>query len=96
MERKKAQPIGALLGRLVRETGIETPLMQHRLIESIPEVLGRQLAAYVNNAFIRNQTLHLSIHSSIARQELMLQKRQLIEKLNAAARGQIITDIQFN
>ena len=93
MRRRKSVSIGELLQQVLREEGLETPLMQQRLLAAWPEVAGQRLAQYTDRLFIKNQTLMIHVRSSVCRQELLLRKADLIIRLNQAAEGQVIVDI---
>ena len=45
----------------LREQGLETPLLQKRLIDSWPEVMGQLIANYTDDLYIRNQTLFVKL-----------------------------------
>lgn len=94
MKRKKAEPIGNLIMHMLREEGLETPLMQHRLIAAWPEAVG-MMARYTSRLFIKNQTLMVHVDSAACRQELLMRRSDLVTELNRRAGGQVIIDIAF-
>ena len=95
MRRKNSETIGQVLMQYLREEGLETPLNQHRLIDSWTEVMGQGIGRFTNNVFIRNQTLYVQIRSAMLKQNLMMARANLVKKLNYHVGAQVISDIQF-
>ena len=96
MRRSNSENVGTVIQQILRQQGFETPLNQHRLISSWPEVMGEGINRYTRDIYIQNQTLHVRLSSSIVRNELMMQRQTLVDKLNNAVGSQVITDIMFN
>ena len=69
MRRSNSEHISEILQRFLREEGLETPLNQHRLINSWSEVMGQGIMKYTGDIFIKNQTLY-HVHVRAARSDL--------------------------
>ena len=82
--------------KALREQGLETPLLQKRLIDSWPEVMGDAIATYTGNLYIRNQTLFVHLNSPALRFELSMPRQEIVNKLNAHVGSQVIADVKFN
>ena len=95
MQRNKAQSIKDLVLQFLRMSGLETPLNQHRLINSWSEVMGNGILKYTGELFIKNQTLWVQIKSSVLRQELNIGRQQIVKRLNEHVGAQVIADIKF-
>jgi len=96
MFKRDVKPIGELLLRALRNNGLETPLLQKRLIDSWPEVAGPVVQRYTQRLNIYNQVLYVSLSNPALRADLSMQRRQLVAKLNARVGSNIIVDIRFN
>ncbi len=96
MFRKDVQNIRDLILRNLRAQGLETPLLQKRLIDSWPEVAGEMVAGYTQNLYIRNQTLYVHLTSPALRADLSMMRGELVKKLNQRVGSQVIADIRFN
>ncbi len=96
MRKSKEEAIGNLIMRFMRQEGLETPYNQHRLISSWPDVMGKTIAKYTGNIFIKGQTLHVQIRSSVIRQELQINSSEIVARLNNHVKAQVITAIQFH
>ena len=95
MFKRREQSIDTLVMRHLRILGLETPLLQKRLIESWPVVAGEAIGRYTTNVRIKNQTLYVSLSVPALRADLSMRKQELVKKLNAYVGAQVITDIRF-
>ena len=80
---------------MCREEGLETPLNEYRLINAWSKVLGPAVQSYTKNLQIHNQVLFVTLTSSVLRQELLMNRKTLVHKLNDYVKAQVITDIVF-
>jgi predicted nucleic acid-binding Zn ribbon protein len=80
----------------LREQGLETPLLQKRLIDSWSEVMGQLIANYTDDLYIRNQTLFVKLKNPALRSELSLQRQDIVRRLNSHVGSQVIADIRFH
>jgi predicted nucleic acid-binding Zn ribbon protein len=96
MFKRDVQQLKDLILRNLRVQGLETPLLQKRLIDEWPEVMGEIVANYTDNLYIRNQTLYVHLTSPALRTELSMQRKEITRKLNEKVGSQVIADIRFN
>ena len=61
MFRRNVQSIQDLLQKYLRDEGLETPLLQKRIIAAWEAVAGPTVTAYTGDKFIKNQTLYVKI-----------------------------------
>lgn len=95
MFRQEVLSLDDILSKCLRENGLETPMLQTRLIDSWEEIAGKGVARYSGEKFIRNQTLHVKITSPALRSELSMMRTELVNRLNQHVGAHIITDIRF-
>lgn len=95
MKRGGVKSIGELVRVTCREGGLETPLNEYRLIKAWSQVLGNTVKYYTEELYIRNQVLYVHVTSSVLRQELMMNRKILVRRLNEFVKAQVITDIVF-
>lgn len=95
MFKRHPRSLEAILLNFIRTEGLETPLLQKRLIDSWPVVVGPSIAALTGEKYIKNQTLFVKILSPALRQDLSMMRSKLVERLNAEVQAQIITEIRF-
>ena len=95
MFKRDVQSLKDILLRNLREQGLETPLLQKRLVDSWPEVAGPVIARYTLNTYIYNQTLYVRLSTPSLRADLSLMRSELVKKLNAVVGQQVISDVCF-
>jgi predicted nucleic acid-binding Zn ribbon protein len=96
MKRTNSEQIGVLLRQYLRQQGLESPLNEYRLIQGWSHVMGPIVARCTRNLVIRNQTLYVQLSSPVLRQELFMQRRELVERLNAYVGAQVICDLMLS
>jgi len=79
----------------LRQLGLETPLLQKRLVDAWPEVAGEAIARLTTSVSIQNQTLVVKTSVPALRADLSMRRRELVQQLNAHVGAQVITDIRF-
>ena len=95
MFKRREQLLGDVVRRYLRSQGLETPLLQKRLIDAWPVVAGAAVAHYTTQVTINNQTLMVALCSPALRADLSMRRQELVAKLNAHVGAQIICDIRF-
>ena len=88
-----AQPCSTLIMRFMRQSGLEMPLNQYRLIQSWADVAGQLVAEQTKEIFIRNQTLYVRVTSPAMRANLMMNRTRLTSLLNKQVGADVITNI---
>jgi len=95
MFKRDVKQIKDLLLQVLRDQGLETPLLQKRLVEAWPDVAGPMVASYTLNTYIYNQTLYVRLSNPSLRADLSMRRSELTKKLNDAVGEQVITDVRF-
>lgn len=95
MFRRDVLTLSDILQRYLRQNGLETPLLQKRLIDSWPKVVGETVARYTGERFIKNQTLFVKILNPALRSNLTMMRSRLVKNLNVEVGGNVIADIKF-
>jgi predicted nucleic acid-binding Zn ribbon protein len=65
------------------------------VIAAWPELVGKPVANRTKELFINNKKLFLRIESSVIKNELMLMRTQIIDKINDEAKILLIEEIVF-
>lgn len=95
MFRKEVKPISELLSQYLRQQGMETPLLQRRIVDTWDSLMGPTIAQYTTEKFIKNQVLFVKILNPALRQDLNMMRSQLVKRLNDAVGSQIITEVRI-
>ena len=96
MERRKYEEVGEIVLRALRQAGLETPLLEYRLVKAWPAVAGSSVAAYTESVRVYNQRLYVKLKSPALRSNLMMERGRLVKALNEAAGATVIVDIVFS
>ena len=96
MFKRNSTLIRDIILKNLREQGLETPLLQKRLIDSWPEVMGQAIVNYTDDLYIRNQTLFVKLKNPALRSELSLQRQDIVRRLNGHVGSQVIADVRFH
>ena len=65
------------------------------VIAAWPDIVGKPMANRTSELFINNKRLFLRIESSVVKNELMMMRSQIIEKINTEAGDVLIEEIIF-
>ena len=95
MFRRDVQIIKDLILRNLRQQGLETPLLQKRLVEAWPVVAGEAIARYTLDTYIKNQTLYVKLSAPALRADLSMRRSEFVKRLNEHVENQVIADIRF-
>ncbi|HCC87683.1 MAG TPA: DUF721 domain-containing protein [Prevotella sp.] len=95
MFKRDVKPLGDLLRQFIRNEGLETPLLQKRVVDAWGEVTGNAVAQYTTDKFIKNQVLFVKITNPALRQDLSMMRSQLVRRLNESAGGAVISDVRI-
>ncbi len=95
MERHKSIPINNLLDAWLRSEGLETPLLQYRLIQGWPAVMGNAVAQYTGDIRIYGNVLRVQIKNPALRQNLLMMRTEIARKMNDFVRAQVIQEVTF-
>ena len=95
MFRRKVLPLSQILGDVMRQNGLETPLNEKRLVDLWDEVAGPVAARYTAEKFIRNQTLFVKIINPSLKADLMMRRTELQTNLNAKVGAYVISEVKI-
>jgi predicted nucleic acid-binding Zn ribbon protein len=93
MRRSRTISIAEAMKDYIKEMNLEGKLLEVNLINSWEEIVGKAISTRTSKVFIKDQVLYVYLNSSVARNELMMLKEALREKLNARSGQEVIKDI---
>ena len=95
MFKRDVKSIKDIVLQSLRVNGLETPLLQKRIVDSWQEVVGEMISRYTLNVYIENQTLVVRMSSPALRQELSMRRDYYVELLNNKVSAKVIYNIRF-
>lgn len=93
MRRSKTIPLEEAIRDYIREMNLEGKLLEADLVNSWEEIVGKAISSRTSKVYIKEQILYVHLNSSVARNELMMLKEAMREKLNTRAGKEIVKDI---
>ena len=95
MIKNKPKQLGDLLMQFLRAEGLETPLLEHRIINAWPAVMGDTISRYTSELYVKNSILWVKLKSPALKQNLLMMHGDITRRLNAYVQSQVITDVHF-
>lgn len=97
MRKQNAQDIRELLREFLDDNpNVQSKILENRVVSAWDEVLGPMVKHYTRSVYVRNKVLHVSLNSSVLRNELMMSREKLVKSLNDHCRAEAITEIRFH
>jgi len=95
MRRSNTQSLSDILKEYVKEVRIEHKLKEVDAVQSWENLLGKTIAHYTRNIYIRKNILFVEISSSVVRNELFMMREEIKRKINENAGEEIVKTIIF-
>ena len=95
MERRKTTHINEIIQEILNKSNLKGRLDETTITKKWEEVVGKTMARYTRNVYVSKGILHVEATSSVVRNELMMNRSTLIERLNAITGNETIKDIIF-
>jgi predicted nucleic acid-binding Zn ribbon protein len=89
------QPLKEVIEKFLKAYAWDGKMKEMDLVAAWPELMGIAVANRTKEIRIQNKKLLLTIDSSVMREELLLGKQIIIDRLNDYAGQEIVTDIWF-
>ena len=87
--------LGDVLQSLLTSLGIQGKLQRYEVLDRWAEIVGSQIAQVTTADHIEGDKLFVKVTRSTWRNELLFLKKDLIDKINAAMKQELIKDIIF-
>lgn len=88
-------PLKDVIDRWLKANKLDGKMKEMEIIEAWPELMGVAVANRTKALKFRNRVLHITMDSSVMRDELAQGKTIIIERVNQFAGARIIDDIWF-
>ncbi len=95
MKRSNTQLFGTVLQEYLREVGWEKPLLEKKVVDMWPTLMGELVARFTKKVELKNGVLMVYLTSAPLRQELFLVRFELVKKLNDAVGSEIVKDVRL-
>ncbi|WP_295715483.1 DUF721 domain-containing protein [Mucilaginibacter sp.] len=95
MRKTNDKPLKEAIEQMLNVYKIKRRYDETAVVAAWPELVGKSVANRTKELFIRDRKLFLRIESSVIKNELMMIRTQIIDKINEEAKGILITEIIF-
>jgi predicted nucleic acid-binding Zn ribbon protein len=93
MRRSKTISLAEALKDYIREMNIGDKLSEAGVINSWEEIVGKAISSRTTKIYIKDHVLYVHLNSSVVRNELLMLREALREKLNQHAGTEVIKEI---
>ncbi len=95
MRKANDKSIKEAIAQMLQVYKIKQRFDETAVIAAWPNLVGKPVANRTKELFVHNKKLYLNIESSVIRNELMLIKSQIIDKINEEAKWIMVEEIVF-
>jgi predicted nucleic acid-binding Zn ribbon protein len=95
MKRNNTQPIGDVLKEYVDSMRINSKLKESRIKDQWEKILGKNAASLTKKLIIKNKVLYVYLDSSVLRNELLMMRETLINRINEMAGEELVNKIML-
>ena len=93
MRKSNTQKLSEALKDFIRDSNLEGKLDEIHLIKSWEDIVGKTMARYTKDIYIKDSILFVIMRSSVARHQLLMLKEGLMKALNEKAGKEMIQKI---
>lgn len=93
MRRSKTITLAEAVNDYIKEMNLGGKLSEITIINSWEEIVGKVISSKTTKIYIKNHNLYVHLNSSVVRNELLMLREVLREKLNSKAGSEVIKDI---
>jgi predicted nucleic acid-binding Zn ribbon protein len=95
MRRSKTISLAEAVKDYIKEMNLNGKLNEVGVINSWEETVGKAISSRTSKIYIKDHVLFVHLNSSVVRNELLMLREALKEKLNEKAGTEVIKDIVF-
>jgi hypothetical protein len=93
MRRSKTITLAEAIRDYINEMKLGGKLSEVGIINSWEEIVGKAISSRTTRIYIKDHVLYVHLNSSVVRNELLMLREVLREKLNGKAGSEVIKDI---
>ena len=93
MRRSKTMSLAEAMKDYIKEMNLGGKLDEVGIINSWEETVGKAIASRTSKIYIKDHILYVHLNSSVVRNELLMLRQALKEKINEKAGSEVLKDI---
>ena len=91
MRKNETRHLSEVIKECLDDLKISRTLKEKNLVSQWSNLLGKAIASRTKQIYIKDRKLYVYLTSSVARNELMMMRQTILEKMNEAA-GEVLID----
>lgn len=95
MRKRKTEHISEAIHDFLKQGKLEDPFYERRLVEAWPLVLGDQIMRYTAEIYIKKKILYVKLNSAVLRNDLFINREQIVISLNNHVGKEVIKELIF-
>ncbi|MGV3706776.1 MAG: DUF721 domain-containing protein [Arcticibacter sp.] len=95
MRKTNDKPIKEAIEQMLRVYKLKRKFDETSLVAAWPEMMGPAVANRTRQLYIREKKLFIRVESSVLKNELVMIRSQILEKMNERAGSQVLEEIVF-
>ncbi len=95
MGRTNDKPLKEAIEQMLRVYKIKRRFDETALIAAWPEMMGKAVANRTRQLYIRERKLFIGLESSVLKNELLMIRTQILDKMNERAGSKVLDEIVF-
>ncbi|HLN54534.1 MAG TPA: DUF721 domain-containing protein [Bacteroidales bacterium] len=93
MRRSKTISLADAISDYIKEMNLGEKLNEVSIINSWEEIVGKAISSRTSKIYIKDHVLYVHLRSSVVRNELLMLRQALKEKINGKIGSELIKDI---
>jgi predicted nucleic acid-binding Zn ribbon protein len=93
MRKSNTQPIENVIREYLKEMNIDQKLKEVGIVSQWEKLMGKTVAVRTSQIYIRNHILYIHVTSSVLKNELLMMRQAIIEKINEEAGEKVVEQI---
>jgi predicted nucleic acid-binding Zn ribbon protein len=95
MNKSNDHTLKEVLNEMLKEYRLSDKLMELKLVDWWPKIVGKLIAKHTTGIYLRNKKLYVTLDNAAIREELLYAKTKLLKSLNKHAGDNLIEEIIF-
>mgnify|MGYP001425252487 CR=1 FL=1 len=87
------EKLSNVINDFIDRTGLRQKFQEQEILQYFKEIMGTFLMKKVQKSYVRNQKLYLKLSSAAFKQELIMQKTNLLLQLNSKIGDEFLIDL---
>ena len=93
MRKSNTLPIVDVIREYLKEMNIDQKLKEVGIVSQWEKLMGKTVAVRTSQIYIRNHILYIHVTSSVLKNELLMMRQAIIEKINEEAGERVVEQI---